>query len=128
MTDTTTQDREAFEEEILATYSGEAAGFLDRDEDGFYIEDTCDLQIHWQVFQAACTYKEKQIHEHIAHLVAAARAEEREACAQVCEGLVYDMAIVSWRDMSKKEHGAHVCRQAALAIRSRSDEAIKEAK
>ncbi len=50
----------------------------------------------------------------------AATLVEREACAKLCEDIVYPIPIDQFSQMTKKEHSAYACHQCAKEIRARS--------
>ena len=55
----------------------------------------------------------------LARIVRKAVANEREACAQVCESTVWTASIPEWRDMTKHDIAVKSMLACAAAIRAR---------
>jgi hypothetical protein len=52
-------------------------------------------------------------------VAAAARADEREACAKLCEANVWSKPVAWWREATKSDVSVEAGLQCAIAIRAR---------
>jgi hypothetical protein len=59
--------------------------------------------------------------EALKHFEALARADEREACAKVCEGNVWIKDVAWWQKVTKSEVSVESSIQCAAAIRARGN-------
>lgn len=89
------------------------AGFLSSDEScGIYAQSD---------FDGLICIEEYAVGEKVKRFAALVRADEREACAKVCESTAWTSSIEEWRDMTKKDVSSKSMLACATTIRARSN-------